>query len=107
MTAAERDRPVMATEHQPWHRPRRPEWDCAHCGERWPCALAKAQLAEEYRHDPTSLSAYLHGQMWDAIDDARRTGAGGNPAGLFDRMVGWAPGRCMRDGPDGEAATAL
>jgi hypothetical protein len=75
---------VPRTEHQG----SRPEWDCKVCDEPWPCAVAKVELAEQYQRFPHGLAVFLGSCMLEAIDDWA-TGAGGPPADLYERFLGW------------------
>ncbi|GAA2844085.1 hypothetical protein Acy02nite_68850 [Actinoplanes cyaneus] len=80
---------VPRTEHQG----ERPDWDCRVCGEPWPCAVAKVELAEQYGRFPHGLSVVVGSFLIEAIDDwAGR--AGGRPPDLYERFLGWveAPG---------------
>ena len=78
----------------------RPSWDCAVCGQAWPCAIAKVELLEQYGRSRTALSIYLASCLHDAIDDAAAHG-GRCPADLYDLMLGWIPARQGR--PTGTA----
>ncbi|WP_433792672.1 hypothetical protein [Actinoplanes sp. CA-252034] len=62
------------------------------CGEPWPCAIAKVELAEQYQDFPHGLSVLLGSYLIEAIDDWA-AGASGPPADLYERFVGWARGR--------------
>ena len=64
----------------------RPGWDCRVCGHPWPCATAKVELTEEYPAAP--LTFFLSSCLLEAIDDWA-AGAGGPPADLFERFLGW------------------
>jgi hypothetical protein len=71
------------------HQGERPAWDCRVCGGLWPCAVAKVELAEQYRDFPHGLSVLLRSYLIEAIDDwAGR--AGGPPPDLYERFLGWA-----------------
>jgi hypothetical protein len=75
---------VPRTEHQG----NRPDWDCRVCGEPWPCAVAKVELAEQYRRFPHGLSVVVGSFLIEAIDDwAAGTGT---PPDLYERFLGWA-----------------
>lgn len=71
------------------HAPRRPSYDCSNCGQPWPCAPAKTELAEQYRDAAISLTNYLSSHMAEAMDQARHDPAWGRVNNLFDRFVGW------------------
>ncbi|MET8147605.1 hypothetical protein ACIBSW_06730 [Actinoplanes sp. NPDC049668] len=75
---------VPRTEHQGI----RPGWDCKVCGESWPCAVAKVELAEQYQKFPTGLAVYLGSCLIEAIDDCA-AGTGGLPPDLYGRFIGW------------------
>jgi len=70
------------------HLARRPSWDCLVCEQPWPCAVAKVDLAEQFARWPAQLTLYLGATMYEAIEDMR-AGAGGSPAGLGERFLGW------------------
>lgn len=76
---------VPRTEHQG----ERPSWDCRVCGQPWPCAVAKVELAEQYQRSPRGLGLYLGSCLIEAIDDWA-AGSAGAPAHLFERFVGWS-----------------
>lgn len=76
---------VPRTEHQP----QRPSWDCRACGESWPCATAKTELAEQYQRFFEGLSLYLGSCLIDAIDDWA-AGSGRLPSDLYERFLGWS-----------------
>jgi hypothetical protein len=69
----------------------RPSFDCAKCGEPWPCAPAKVEMAEEYRGDVLGMGYFLGLQMADAMDQATHDHAWGRVDNLFDRFLGWVP----------------
>lgn len=79
---------VPRTEHQG----ARPGWDCKVCGGPWPCAVAKVELAEQYRGFPRGLVQFLGSCMLEAIDDWD-AGSGGPPADLHGRFLGWVDTR--------------
>ncbi|GIE94069.1 hypothetical protein Ari01nite_15340 [Paractinoplanes rishiriensis] len=78
----------------------RPSFDCGKCGEPWPCAPAKVELAEQFQADLLGLSTYLGAQMVDAMEQATGNCAWGRVDNLFDRFLGWIP----RDRRDRRAA---
>ncbi|GIF44644.1 hypothetical protein [Actinoplanes xinjiangensis] len=51
------------------HQPDRPTWDYLACGEPWPCALGKAELAEQGAVHRRSLRLYLESCAIDMIDN--------------------------------------
>jgi hypothetical protein len=61
-----------------------PWWDCAVCGQLWPCDTERERLQQEYQDRPDLLGKHLHGQMEQA---ARYVG---NPAELYERFLAWA-----------------
>ena len=71
------------------HVGRRPNWDCQACGQPWPCAVAKVELAEEYGNPSSSLAFFLGSCLLAALDDWAG-GAGGPPADLYERFIGWS-----------------
>lgn len=77
-------RPVVSD-----HLPARSTWDCLACAAPWPCPGAKADLAVEYRHSPTSLSIYLAAQLYEAVGTLTANGDP-TPADLYARFLGWA-----------------
>jgi hypothetical protein len=78
---------VPRTEHQG----KRPDWGCRVCGEPWPCAVAKVELAEQYQKFPQGLSIFIGSCLIEAIDDWA-AGAGGTASDLYERFLGWADG---------------
>ncbi|MEV6598883.1 hypothetical protein AB0M36_18785 [Actinoplanes sp. NPDC051346] len=70
------------------HFPLRPLWDCANCGQAWPCANAKADLTLAYVGNQTALLIFLSLRKWDAFEDFATAGA--VPSDLHERFVGWA-----------------
>jgi hypothetical protein len=71
------------------HQGERPSWNCKVCGESWPCAVAKVELAEQYGTFPQGLAVLLRSYLIEAIDDWAAA-TGGPPADLYERFVGWA-----------------
>lgn len=70
------------------HIAARPSWDCAACGQTWPCANAKVDLLQEFRDHTTALAVYLAGCMHDAACDLTAHGEP-TPADLYSRFLGW------------------
>lgn len=73
---------------RPEHIAQRPSWDCRACGQPWPCAVAKVDLAEQFARRPTELTLYLSANMYEAIEDMRAA-TRGTPAGLSGRFLDW------------------
>ncbi|GAB1694930.1 hypothetical protein KRM28CT15_67330 [Krasilnikovia sp. M28-CT-15] len=73
------------------HQAARPSWECRACGQAWPCAAAKVELAEQYQRFPTGLAIYLGSCLVEAIDDWAANARGAAPD-LYDRFLGWARG---------------
>jgi hypothetical protein len=72
------------------HQPNRPTWDCLACGEPWPCAPGKVELAEQGAVHRRSLRLYLESCAIDMIDD-RADGHRARPRdnAIYDRILGW------------------
>lgn len=70
------------------HIPARPQWDCGHCGEPWPCDMARDRLAAEYRGYEPTLLMYLMAQLTDAIHDLALDDI--KPGPLRERFLDWA-----------------
>jgi hypothetical protein len=66
----------------------RPSWDCAVCGQPWPCANAKNRLLTEFTDFPSVLAIYMSSQMHEAFIDLTAHGPL-PPADLYDRFLGW------------------
>lgn len=71
------------------HVPIRPSFDCACCGESWPCAPAKVLLLEEHRGNRLSITMYLSVYMEEALGEAIRDHAWGRVDDLYERFLGW------------------
>ncbi|RZU51830.1 hypothetical protein EV385_3666 [Krasilnikovia cinnamomea] len=69
------------------HRYTRPSWDCAACGEPWPCAPARAELIDQYAQAKLSLAIHLGSVLVEAIDDF--VGRPGPVPDLYSRILGW------------------
>ena len=70
------------------HIRRRPSWDCACCGQPWPCANAKENLVREFNRFPTVLTIFMATQMYEAFDDlAPRIKL--PPRHLYERFLAW------------------
>jgi hypothetical protein len=74
------------------HIPERPSWDCAKCGQTWPCANAKSDFSLEHLTAPSAVLVRPSLYMWEAFDDFAAYGQ--VPPDLRDRFVGW-----VRDSP--------
>jgi len=69
------------------HGPPDDTWTCW-CGDAWPCARARAWLAEEYAGDPLALAMRQATELVDAMRTLRDV-----PAGvLYERFLGWVRG---------------
>ncbi|MFG1995634.1 hypothetical protein ACGFJ7_37235 [Actinoplanes sp. NPDC048988] len=55
-------------------------------GEPWPCAIAKVELADQYRRFPHGLSVLLASYLIEAIDDWAAA-ASGPPPDLYERFI--------------------
>ena len=69
------------------HTPERPSWDCAKCGQTWPCANAKSDLLAEYASSRAAMRIYLAIGKWNAFEDYAASGE--IPEDLHDRFLGW------------------
>ncbi|MCZ7420176.1 hypothetical protein O7605_11690 [Verrucosispora sp. WMMA2121] len=95
--AGDRLRFVVATDPDR-HHPDRPSWDCAGCGDAWPCGTVRAHLLHAYGPDVSGLSLAMAAHYYDAIADLTDV----SPQELHLRIVGWvrrgqpiAAPRCM------------
>jgi len=70
------------------HVGQRPSWDCAACGQSWPCANAKDMLLTEFRGCPSVLTIYMSAQLCEAVFDLTAHGTD-PPTDLFDRFMSW------------------
>ncbi|WP_326552934.1 hypothetical protein [Micromonospora sp. NBC_01813] len=61
----------------------RPSWLCAGCGDVWPCAVARVELAGVF--GPVALATYAVERMTEAAFDLPDVTA----AELFDRFLVW------------------
>jgi hypothetical protein len=68
------------------HRPARPGWDCADCGEEWPCPTCRARLLQRYRDNRLALFRYLGRILDEAAGDLPSL----PPRRRYARFVGWA-----------------
>lgn len=79
-------------EEPAWHRVRRPHWNCATCGDPYPCAPARTALTDLYAQDLPGLAMLMASDLHEAIKDLWRLHPDGPPETvheLFDRFVGW------------------
>ncbi|MGN9774917.1 hypothetical protein ACTMS0_03950 [Micromonospora sp. H33] len=76
------------------HVPVRPGWDCAGCGQAWPCPDRRQRLLDRYAGDRATLGVYLGMQLVDAASDLRHLPA----EALYARFLGWLRDR-DRPGP--------
>lgn len=74
------------------HQPLRPSWDCAACGQPWPCRPARERMAAEA---DTSLRI----AAWSWLEEAMRDMPDAPAGQLWQRFVGWT-----RTGKAGEPA---
>jgi hypothetical protein len=65
------------------HSPARPGWDCAACGEPWPCDPAREHLAVAYGR--THLAIVMVDQLGAAAVDMPAA----RPAELYERFIAW------------------
>jgi hypothetical protein len=72
------------------HEPCRPSWDCADCGEPWPCPSRRTALLREFLPERVGLLMFMSRLMLDAIDDFFTQGTG-QVAGMHERFLGWVP----------------
>jgi hypothetical protein len=70
------------------HLPVRPSWDCAACGNPWPCAIAKEAMLTEFREHPSVLTIYMSARLNDAFEDLTADGRQA-PPDLYDRFLCW------------------
>ena len=68
------------------HRPLVPWWDCAVCGQLWPCSTERARLQREFAGRPDLLGKHLQQQIEQAARYVPR------PDELHKRFLSWAPG---------------
>lgn len=76
---------MIAVDHD-LHRPDRPSWLCAACGQPYPCSPARVELSEQYADDRVGLSVYMGMQLEHA---AGEIGATTPPEELFERFILW------------------
>jgi hypothetical protein len=79
---------VTAGRQRAEHIRARPSWDCAVCGQAWPCADAKRGLLREFGRFPSVLTIFMTMQMYDAFDDLAPPGEP-PPADLYERFLEW------------------
>ncbi len=66
----------------------RPSWDCAACGQPWPCPDAREALLYEFSRFPSVLTVFMATQMYDAFDDLAAQGRLPTTV-LYERFLGW------------------
>jgi hypothetical protein len=66
----------------------RPGWDCRACGQPWPCAIAKADLVQEFHNFPSVLAIYMSAQMHAAVNDLTAHGEL-PPLDFYERFLAW------------------
>ncbi|WP_326561464.1 hypothetical protein [Micromonospora sp. NBC_01796] len=80
---------------RPLHVPLRPIWCCRVCAQPWPCADARLDLTQSFRHQHVALTIYLATQFVDAVSDLNvfdpALGPPPDTQALYQRMLGWAP----------------
>ena len=80
--------------HTPW----RPAWDCAACGEPWPCAAAKAELLAVYDIEDAELRRLLSFSFVKVVDDFRAFGVP-RPAEFGERLFDWIAASIVMEQP--------
>jgi hypothetical protein len=73
------------------HTPLRSGFDCATCGQLWPCAPAKVLLCEQFEGRASTLVRYLGAQMGEAVGEALGDRRWGRVDDMYQRFVGWVP----------------
>lgn len=66
------------------HQSLTPWWDCAICGELWPCPTERTRLRQRFAGRPDELGRHL----WREMEQAARYV--GNPVELHQRFLAWA-----------------
>lgn len=66
------------------HRPRRPEWICRRCGDRYPCPAERDRLVAVY-----GLTRELGEHAYTMLEHAVRELPDVPVAELWDRFVAW------------------
>jgi hypothetical protein len=66
----------------------RPSWDCAACGQPWPCPNAKEDMLREFGEFHSVLTIFMATQMYEAFDDLTAHGAVAPPE-LYERFLSW------------------
>jgi len=67
------------------HRPERPSWRCARCGEPWPCEPGQEELLTTHADDRVGLAMLLGGQFVQATRDLPDVAVGV----LLEQFMGW------------------
>ncbi|MFF0371496.1 hypothetical protein [Micromonospora sp. NPDC005087] len=94
----DRCRPTAVGELPAWlepHRPLKPLWVCAGCGDPWPCAVARLLLRARHEADRVPLYILLTGVFAHATRDLYTLNPYDTPRphALFARFVDWADPR--------------
>ena len=87
---------TASPEHQ--HVATRPSWDCAACGQPWPCPTARSALLAEFHDHPSVLTIYMSTHLGQATVDLTTRGEE-VPQDIYERFVGWIRG-ATRDAAD-------
>jgi hypothetical protein len=67
------------------HRPMAPTWDCAGCGDAWPCRTRRLELRAEFDGTRVSLGVYMSRFFIAAAQDLPYAPSGW----LHHRFLGW------------------
>ena len=65
------------------HEPEQPSWDCATCGEAWPCGPAREHLTAYLGR----IALAVH--MWQRLDQASGDLLHVPPMDLLQRFLSW------------------
>lgn len=66
------------------HQPVEPQWNCAVCGELWPCPAERDRLQHEFVGRPDLLGKHLQQQIEQAAPYVPL------PSELYERFLSWA-----------------
>lgn len=83
---ADREMSAAAPDGEPEHDPQRPSWDCAACGQPWPCDPARERVATSPPHVRLRL---MVSYLLDASQDRPYEPAGD----MVASFVGWLDAR--------------